>query len=162
MKRLLITCMLFAGISNVFAQSYCTIKKVHAYYNVTMPGMQMTDDNGNPIPVLPNITRFIYVEYAGSKMPEIKTVLYNNEALLFTVLGIKEKTVSIGDKNLNPNNTITAKKGNSFLKIDLNPPDGKTAADIDCKNIIIKYRSAGKICKSNLTLEKRFNTVPRY
>ena len=41
-------------------------------------------------------------------------------------LKVRAKTVSVGDKNLNPNNSITAKKGNSFLKIDLQPAEGKT------------------------------------
>jgi len=89
MKRFLISSILLVAVANVFGQNYCTIKKAYAFYNASMPGIQMTDDNGNPIPVLPNFTRFIYAEYVGSKMPEIKSVLYNNEVLSFTVTGIK-------------------------------------------------------------------------
>jgi hypothetical protein len=162
MKTLFVYCLLLTGASYSCAQKPCPVMKAYAYYNVSMPGMQMVDENGNPIPVLPMFTRFIYVEYIGSKMPEIKAVLYNNEALSFTITGIKEKTITIGDKNLNPNNTITAKKGSSFFKIDLYPQDGKTMADTDYKNIIIKYKAAGKICSFYLNREKEFNTPPRY
>jgi hypothetical protein len=162
MKILLLQIFLLTGFSTSFAQVSCNIKKAYAFYNASMPGVQMVDENGNPIPVLPSYIRFIYVEYSSAKMPDIKAVIYNNEALSFTITGIKERTVSIGDKNLNPNNTITAKKGSTFLKIDLYPKDGKTMAETDYKNIIIKYKSAGKLCKFNLNFEKQFNTLPRY
>lgn len=162
MKRVLLSIILIAGISGAFAQSYCTVKKAYAFYNVSMPGVQMIDENGNPIPPKPNITRFIYVEYNGAKMPDIKAVQYNAAALSFSVVSIKERTVSIGDKNLNPNNTITAKKGNKFLKINLYTEDGKAMPDSDCKNIIIKYKAAGKFCKFYVTREKEFNTPPHY
>ena len=162
MKRVLLSIILIAVISGAFAQSYCTVKKAYAFYNVSMPGVQMVDENGNPIPPKPNITRFIYAEYSGAKMPDIKAVQYNAAALSFSVVSIKERTVSIGDKNLNPNNTITAKKGNKFLKINLYTEDGKAMPDSDCKNIIIKYKAAGKLCKFYLTGEKEFNTPPRY
>ena len=162
MKIIFLHIFLLTGFSVSFAQNSCKIKKAYAFYIASMPGVQMVDDNGNPIPVLPMFTRFIYVEYIGSKMPEIKEILYNNETLLFTITGIKEKTVSIGDKNLNPNNTITAKKGSTFLKIDLYPQDGKTMSDTDYKNIIIKYKAAGKLCKFFVSREKEFATPPRY
>jgi hypothetical protein len=150
------------GFSVSFAQVTCNIKKVHAFYNVSMPGAQMVDENGNPIPPKPNITRFIYVEYSGTKMPDIKSVLYNGVLLDFSIVSVKEKTVSIGDKEQNPGNTITAKKGNTFLKINLQPFEGKTMPDADCKNIIIKSKLAGKLCKFYVTGEKEFATLPRY
>lgn len=153
---------MLAGFSVSCAQSNCTVKKAYAWYNVSMPGAQMTDENGNPIPPKPIITRFIYVEYSGSKLPEIKSVIYSNTALDYTVVSVKEKTISIGDKKLNPNKTITAKKGNSFLKLDLQPFEGKTMPDADCKSIIIKSKIAGKLCKFYVTTEKEFATLPRY
>ena len=162
MKRFLLSIILIAVISSAFAQSYCTVKKAYAFYNVSMPGVQMVDENGNPIPVLPLVNRFIYVEFSGSKMPDIKTVLYNNNALPFTLTAVKQKTVSIGDKNLNPDNTIIAKKGNTFLKINLHADVEKPMPDPDSKNIVIKYKSAGKLCKFYVTREKEFNTPPRY
>jgi len=162
MKILFLHIFLLMGFSVSYAQSNCTVKKAYAYYNVSSPGVQMADENGNPIPPKPNITRFIYIEYSGSKPPEIRAVMYNNTALNYTVVRVKEKTVSVGDKELNPENTITAKRGNSFLQIDLQPFEGKTMPEVNCKKITIKSRAAGKICTLNILSERQFLTLPRY
>jgi hypothetical protein len=162
MKTFLLHILLLAGFSSSFAQSHCTVKKAYAFYNVSMPGAQMADEHGNPIPPKANITRFIYVEYSGTKMPDITSVLYNNTALDYTVIKVIAKIVSIGDKKLNPNNTITAKRGNTFLQITLQPFEGKAIPDADCKSIIIKSKIAGKLCKFYCTGEKQFATLPRY
>lgn len=162
MKILLLHIFLLTVFSVSFAQGSCNIKKGYAFYNVSMPGTQMADENGKPIPPKPNITRFIYVEYSGSKMPEIKSVLYNGVSLDFYVLRVKEKKVSVGDKKLNPGNTITAKKGNSFIHVTLQSFEGKTMPDADCKDIIVKSKLAGKLCKFYITREKEFETLPRY
>ena len=162
MKILLLHIVLLTGSLVSFAQVNCNIKKAYAFYNVEMPGIQMADENGNLIHPKANITRFIYVEYSGSKKPDIKSVLYNGVLLDFTVVSVKEKAVSIGDKELNPGNTITAKKGNTFLQINLQPSEGKTMPEADCKNIVIKSKLAGKLCKFYVTREKEFATLPRY
>ncbi len=162
MKILLLHILLLTGFSVSFAQGNCNIKKAYAWYNVSMPGVQMADEHGNPVAPKANLTRFIYVEYSGSKMPDIKSVLYNGVSLDFSVVRVKEKTVTVGDKELNPGNTITAKKGNSFLQINLQPFEGKTMPEADCKNIIIKSKLGGKLCKFYVTSEKAFATLPRY
>ncbi|MBK8520110.1 MAG: hypothetical protein IPL54_04255 [Chitinophagaceae bacterium] len=127
-----------------------------------MPGAQMADENGNPIPPRASITRFIYVEYSGTKMPDIKAVLYNGVSLDFSIVRVKEKTIAVGDQDLNPGNTITAKKGNTLLQINLQPFEGKTMPEAGSKNIIIKSKFAGKLCKFYVTNEKAFATLPRY
>jgi len=162
MKILFLHIFLLTGIPVSFAQGNCNINKAYAWYNVSMPGVQMVDENGKPIPPQANITRFIYIEYNGSKMPEVKSVLYNCVSFDFSVVGVKEKTVSIGDKKLNPGKTITAKKGNTFLQINLQPFEGKTMPEAACKNIIIKSKLAGKLCKFYVAGEKEFATLPRY
>jgi hypothetical protein len=162
MKILLLHIFLLTGFSVSFAQVNCNIKKAYAFYNVSMPGAQMVDENGNPVRPKANITRLIYVEYSGTKMPDIKAVLYNGVSLNFSVVGVKEKTVSIGDKELNQGKTITVKKGNFFLQINLQPFEGKAMPDADCKNITIKSKLAGKLCKFYVTGEKEFATLPRY
>jgi len=162
MKIFFLPIFLLACFSASFAQSNCTIKKAYAYYNVSMPGAQMADENGNPIPPKPIITRIIYVEYSGSKMPKIESVLYNNIALNYNVMKINAKTISIGYKKLNPGNIIKAKKGNSLLQIDLQPFEGKTMPEINCKNIIIKSKAGGKLCRFFLGSEKEFVTAPSY
>lgn len=162
MKIFLLSLFLVSGVSASIAQGNCTVKKAYAYYNASMPGTQMMDENGNKIDPKPIITRFIYVEYSGTKAPEIRSVTYNNTALDYKVVIIKEKTVFAGDKEFNPKNSITAKKGNSFLKIDLQPFEGKTMPDINCKSIVIKSTVAGKTCTLKLQKEKEFLTPPRY
>ncbi len=162
MKLLILSSLFLTATFYCFAQNAGTIKKAYAYYSVSMPGMQMADENGNPIDPKPNITRFIFVEYSGTKMPDIKEVLYNASQLSFSIVDVKEKTVSIGDKTLNPNNSISAKKGNSLLKIELQPADGKTMPDTACKNIIIKSKLGSKLYKFYVTGEKQFATLPRY
>ncbi len=162
MKFLIASFLFITASLQSVAQNSCTIKKAYAFYNASMPGVQMVDENGSPIPVLPMYTRFIYVEYTGSKMPEIKTVLYNNVILLFSIESVKEKTVLIGDQSIKPNNIINAKKGNSFLKIIVHADLEKTMPEIDCKNIVIKSKFAGKRCTFYVTRETAFASLPRY
>lgn len=162
MKTLIISCLFLSAAFNSFAQNCGNIKKVYAYYNVSMPGTQMVDENGNPVNPKPNITRFIYVEYSGTKIPDIKTIVYGGKELSFSVVNVKDKTVWIGDKELNPNNSITVKKGNRLLKIDLQPASGKTMPDADCKSIVIKSRVGGKLCRFYVSSEKEFATLPSY
>jgi len=162
MKALIISFLFLTATPYCFAQNNCNIKKAYAYYNESMPGAQRADENGNPINPKPIVTRFIYVEYSGSKMPEIKTVLYNNIQLVFSVINVATKKVSAGDKKLNPDNSIIAKKGNSFLKIDLQPAEGQTMPEANCKSIVINSKSAGKLCKYYVMGEKPFATPPMY
>lgn len=162
MKSLIISALFLTVTTYCLAQKSCNIKGAFAWYNASRPGMQMVDENGNPVDPKPNITRFIYVEYGGSKLPEIKSITYNNIELLFTVIALKEKTVWAGDKTINLNNSITAKKGNSLLKIDLQPGEGKTMPDTGCKSIVIKSKVAGKLCKFYVPAEKQFATYPTY
>ena len=162
MKALIISLLFLTASPYCFAQSSGTIKKAYAYYSISMPGMQMADENGNPIEPKPNITRFIYVEYSGTKMPDIKEVVYNAEQLSFSIVDIKEKIVSIGDKTLNPDNSITAKKGNSLLKIELQPAEGKTMPATACKTIVIKSKLGSRLYKFYITGEKKLATLPMY
>jgi hypothetical protein len=162
MKALIISLLFLTATPYCFAQSCGTLKKGYAYYNVSLPGMQMVDENGNAVNPKANITRFIYIEYSGTKMPDIKTVLYNNAELQFSVTPVTAKTVLVGDKKLNPNNRITTKKGNSFLKIDLQPADGKAMPDTGCKSITIKSKASGKLCSFIVSSEKEFATPPMY
>lgn len=162
MKVLLLHIFLLGLLPASFAQSNCAVKKAYAYYNVSMPGAQRVDENGNAVDPKPIITRFIYVEYNGAKAPEIRSVTYNNTALDYRVIVIREKTVYAGEKQFNPRNSITAKKGNSFLRVDLQPFEGKTMPAVDCKKITIKTISAGKTCTLSLQNEKKFAAPPNY
>lgn len=162
MKPFIISCLFLVASFYCFAQSDCSIKKAYAYYNASMPGTQMVDENGNPITPKPNITRFIYVEYSGTKMPVIKAVLYNGEEISFSVTTIKEKIVWAGDKELNPDKRITAKKGNTLLKINLNMDGEKPIPETGCKSIVIKTKKKNGTCVFKLVKESEFLTLPRY
>ena len=54
-------------------------KKAYAFYTVSIPGVQMADENGNPVPPKPICGTVYLFEWSGSKNPEIETVLYNNK-----------------------------------------------------------------------------------
>lgn len=144
------------------AQNSCNIKKALAWFSSAMPGAQRVDENGNPVNPRPIITRFVYVEYSGAKAPDIKSVTYNGAELQFTVVKLADKTVWAGDKQLNPKNSITAKKGNTLLKIDLQPAEGKEMPDGGCKTIIIRSKVSGKLCRFYVPAEKQFETLPMY
>ena len=162
MKAFILSFLFLTVVTACFAQRNCSIKKAYAWYNVSMPGTQMSDENGNPIPPKKNIIRFIYVEYSAAKIPDIKSVLYNFTELSFSVVNVTAKTVSIGDKKMNPNCSITAKKGNKLLKIDLQPAEGKIMPDTDSKSIVIKSKVAGKLCAYYIMGEKEFFSPPNY
>ncbi|MBL7703751.1 MAG: hypothetical protein JNM14_15995 [Ferruginibacter sp.] len=161
MKTILLGLFLSGCFSVSFAQNNCSVKKGTAYYTSSIPGAQMADENGNPVPPKPVITRFIYLEYSGIKVPAIKSVSYNGVELSLTVISVKEKT-AFPDKEQNPGEVIKAKKGNSLLKIDLQPEEGKTMPATGSKSIIVKYKTSGKLCRFYIFSEKRLETLPMY
>ena len=145
------------------AQTNCNIKKAYAFYTVSVPGMQMVDENGNPIPPKADITRFIYIECLGTTKPQIKTVLYNNKDLFATVTAAVEKTVIPGgDLGNNKDFKITATKGYSVWKIELQPHGDNQMPGQDCKNIIIQLKVKGKTCSFKLAKETELTTLQRY
>ena len=163
MKQLFISVLLILPILISVAQPKCKIKKAYAFYTVSVPGMQMVDENGNPIPPQIDITRFIYLEWSGLKRPEIETVLYNKKPLLATVTAVPGSTVNPESEFVNTNGfKITASKNNSLWKIDLQTVSGSPMPDQNCKNIIIKIKGTGKTCAFKLVNERQIMTLPRY
>lgn len=163
MKALFISTCLLVAILNCNAQAGCNIKKAYAYYTVSIPGMQMSDENGNPIPPKIDITRFIYLEGVGTAKPQISTVLYNNKSLRITVVAVKNKTVVPG-KELSENNNfkIISKKGNSLWKIELQPQGDSIMPGAGCKDITIKINVKSKTCSFKLVKEEQLMVLPRY
>lgn len=145
------------------AQTGCNIKKASAFYTVSVPGIQMVDENGNAIPPKADIVRFIYIECFGKTKPEIKTVLYNNKNLPATVTAVKEKTVIPGgDLGNNKDFKITANKSNSLWKIELQPQADNSMPGQNCKSIIIKMKVKDKTCSFKLSKETELMTLQRY
>lgn len=163
MRSLFTILFMAAFVFNLDAQTKCTIKKAYAFYTVSTPGMQMTDENGNPIAPKAEIARFIYLEYCGKDRPELDTVLYNDVAVNATLSPVSGKSVIPGD---NPENNapfkITAKNANRLWRIDLHPAAGKEMPVPVCNNIVIKSRAKNKTCSFKLVNEKQLASMPRY
>lgn len=155
--------MMLGWVFTACAQGTCNVKKAYAFYTVSTPGVQMTDDNGNPIPPKATIQRFIYIEWCGVKQPDIEKVLYNNMALEATMTAVEGNTVIPGENTANNSDfKITAKKCNSLWKIELQPSAGNPMPEQGSKNIIIKSREAGKTCEFKIATEQLLMTMPRY
>lgn len=163
MKKAFFVVLFSAEILTACAQTKCNIKKAYAFYTVSMPGVQMVDENGNPVPPLPVIERFIYLEWKGSKKPEIETVYYDASRFTMAVTKIEGSSISVGEKfgNIQPI-TIRAAKNYSLWKIEAYPVEGKISIATDCKNILLKIRSAGKICTYKILKESQVSGLPRY
>lgn len=163
MRSLFTILFMAAFVFNLDAQSKCAIKKAYAFYTVSTPGMQMTDENGNPIPPKADIARFIYIEYCGKDRPELESVLYDQIALNATLSPVNGKSVIPGE---NPKNNvpfkITAKNANRLWRIDLHPVAGKEMPETGCKNIVIKNRVKNKTCSVQLVNETQLASMPRY
>jgi hypothetical protein len=163
MKNIGMTLLLLVVVLTSFGQTKCNIKKAYAFYSASIPGAQMVDENGNPVPPKVDITRFIYFEWIGTAKPKIETVSYNNKALSATLVPVKGRSVTPGNEFSENNNfVIRAQKNNLLWKIELQPKDGNSMPGQDCKNIIIKTRIKGKICTIKLVTEKQLETLPRY
>ena len=163
MKKAFLIVMLSAGILSSFAQTKCNIKKAYAYYTVNMPGVQMVDEKGNPVPPIPQIERFIYLEWKGSKKPEIETVYYDTASLTIVLTKVEGSSVSVGEKwGNNQPFIIKSSKGYSLWKIEAYPVEGKIPVATDCKNILLKIKSARKSCAYKILKESQVLGLPRY
>ncbi len=164
MKKILLLVISSASLISAGAQDKCGIKKAYAFYTVTMPGTQMTDGKGNPVDAIPFTDHFIYIECKGNAKPVIDSVVFNNNLALKAVVKMAEgKKISAG-KRLNGDNnyTITAKKGNTLWKLELQPPRDKPVVIQNAKNISIRTRSGGLKCEYHLTKETELASLPRY
>ena len=163
MKKALLSILLLTFFFVSFAQVKCNIKKAYAYYTVNVPGVQMVDENGNPVPPVPQIERFIYLEWKGSKKPEIETVYYDTSSLTMALTKVEGSSVSVGEKWANNQPfTIKSAKGYSLWKIEAYPVEGEKSVATDCKNILLKIKSAGKSCAYKILKESQVLGIPRY
>jgi hypothetical protein len=163
MKNIVISIFLLASALTSFAQPNYNIKKAYAFYTISVPGVQMADENGNPIPPKVDIGRFIYIECSGTRKPVIEKVLYNYKVLSATLSAIKGNSVIPGSE-LSKNNEfkITAKRGNCLWKVELQTIGTDSMPEQDCKNIVIKYKANNKTRILKLVKETQLMTMPRY
>lgn len=161
MKKIFIFLLLCVAGSFVYAQLKCNINKAWAFYTVSYPGVQMTDENGNPIPPKLMIDRFIYIEWCGSKKPDVTEVLYNNRAFSAVLEKVEGRSVIAG-KDLSPENKIRISAGRCkrLWKLILVPKDEDKVPEPGSRQIVIKTRSPGA-CVFKLAKETRLMTLPR-
>lgn len=163
MKSIFISAVLMVLSLTTAAQNNCNIKIAYAFYTLSMPGMQMSDEHGNPIPAKVNINRFIYIECCGKADPEIETVLYNDTAIIATLIAVKSNSVIPGtDIDNNRKHTITKKKSNRLWKLELQPAGDNPMPAKDCGNILIKLKVKGKSSSYQLLKETALATLPAY
>ncbi|HMU73167.1 MAG TPA: hypothetical protein PLA61_10420 [Ferruginibacter sp.] len=164
MKRMILSFWAALFAIAVHAQSSCGIVRAWAYFTVSMPGAQMVDDNGNPVPPVPNVNRFIYVECAGGKKPVIGQVVYNEEMFAATVVATTGGTISPGKRNSDEKDIrLKARKGNRIWKIELRPNADKPQNPEACKNIRLQGIIAGKNCVFRIPAsELQLYTPPAY
>ena len=163
MKRILFSALFFALVFGCFAQSNCLVRNAYAFYTISVAGMAMADENGNTIPPVPIIKRFIYLEWTSAKPPTIEKVLYDKNTYIATVTAVQDNTVVPGlseDNNIGHN--ITIKKFNSLWKIELQPEADDKKEKEGAASIIIKLRMADKICSYSITKETLLKTPPSY
>ncbi len=163
-KKILSVIVLVACIMAAEAQVKCNLNKAYAWFTVSIPGTQMVDENGNRVPPVPQVNRFIYLDWKGMNKPVIETVYYNNIAFTATVEKAESNTVSVGkDLDSEKNIVIKAKKGYTFWKLELQPVVDKPQDPASCKNIVIKLKLAGKVCTYKIAAgETQLYSPPRY
>ena len=94
----------------------------------------------------------------------IESVSYNNIVFKTTIEKLKGNNVPVG-KDLHNEKEIAfrTRKGNTSWKLELQPVDDKPQDPAACKNIVIRLRSAGKICTYRITGgESQLYSPPMY
>lgn len=163
MKNIFLFVIMSGAVLTSCAQTKCHLKKAYAFYTVSIPGVQMADENGNPVPPKPYMERFIYIEWSGSKNPEIETVLYNSKPMAVTLAAVDGTSVSPGeDTGNNKDYKITSKKCNNLWKLQLQPPSGNEMPAQNCNNIVIKIKGGDIACEFKLAKETELATFLRY
>lgn len=164
MKKIVVTVILIAGIILTEAQVKCNLNKAYAWFTVSIPGTQMVDENGNRVPPVLQVSRFIYLEWKGMNKPVIETVYYNNIAFTATVEKAGNNIISVGkDLNTEKDIVIKVKKGYTCWKLVLQPVVDKPQDPAACKNIVIKLKLAGKVCTYKIPAgETQLYSPPSY
>ena len=164
MKKTYFTCLLIAAVFSSCAQVKCSINKAYAYFTVSIPGAQMVDEKGNPVPPIPQVERFIYLEGKGVNKPVIESVYYNNTMFTVVLTKVEGNNISAGKRTEDGKEvTIKARNGNALWKLELQPSADKPQDPSAAKNISIRLKTAGKLCTYKISGgELQLATEPRY
>ena len=159
------TMLMLTGIFfiNGFAQNAPKIQRAYAFYSITIPGMAMQDDKGNTIDPIATIDRSIFVESPGTKMPDIRSVSYNKILYKAVIKKLDENAVQVGtNAETEKEIVLSAKKGNSLWKLELQLMKDTDKAPKDVKHIIIQGRYNKRPYSFNLYNETKLASLPRY
>lgn len=164
MKKTVFAGLLTALVFSSCAQVKCSINKAYAYFTVSMPGTQMVDEKGNRVPPVPQVERVIYIEGRGLNKPVVESVSYNNEKFTPVLSKVEDSYVSPGKRYEDEKEiTLKAKPGNTLWRLELQPLSGKPQPASAYSNILIKLKTAGKICSYKVPGgESQLFTLPRY
>lgn len=163
MKKIGALIILTGSLLNSFAQTGCYIKKAYAYFAVTVPGMLIADENGNPVPPVREITRFIYFEWDSKNAPVLRSIMYNDVEIPASLVATDSSSVIVGNSfETGERVMISAKKCNQLWKIELRQPAGNAGLNLECKNILLKIAGSGKVCEFGLKNESQLMSLPRY
>ena len=156
--------MLMAAVFSCRAQVKCGIYKACAYFTVSIPGTQMVDEKGNPVPPIPQVERYIYLETRGMSKPVIESVSYSNNIFTAVLSKVEGNAVSAGKKTEDAKEVIIkARNGNALWKLELQPVTDKPQDPSACRNIMIKLKTAGRICSYKVPGgESQLSAPPRY
>lgn len=158
---------IIALLSLFIVTGYCNaqyrIQKAQAFFTVSTPGMQMTDEKGNKINPEQIIDRFIYVECKYNGKPTIDTVWYNGILYNATVAATEESVLKIGvKKNSGTPVTLSVKKGNHIWRVDVGQATGKTLPHDLVRKILIKGKLDKVKFSYTITTETELSTPDRY
>lgn len=163
MKKIIFAALNVCFVLASCAQTKCTVKKAYAFYTVTIAGAAIVDENGNVIPPKPQITRFIYLEMAGTKTPVIEKIMYDSIQYSNQIERVEGNTIIPGETNTeNAKHTIRVKKNNSLWKIILQSTDENVKATEGVSEIRISFKNGNKSCTYKLKKEILLHTAPRY
>ena len=164
MKKFFFTLSFSAAILSSIAQVKCNVNRAYAYFTVSIPGAQIVDEKGDPVPPVPQVERFIYFEYNGKGKPKIDSVYYNKKPLAVTLSKVEGKEVTVGKKSENERPTIIrAYKGGSVWRLDILIANNNPQIAAACNDISIRLKTTGKICTYKIPGgETKLFSLPRY
>ena len=163
MKTILMILCMTGAVLTSGAQKKCNIKKGYAFYTISIPGVQMADENGNPVPPVPTIDRYIYFEWSGADKPVIESVMYNKISQTIVISKIDSNwVIPVTDHANNKDYKIKADKCNSLWAIQLHHITDKPAVERGCKDIVIRLKGIDSNCEFKLVKETELTSLPRY
>jgi hypothetical protein len=95
--RIVVSFCCFYYCNLLFAQtSPAAIVRAKSFYKTRSQGMQMVDENGQPVPLQPDVFHFTVLEVKGKQAPVVDSLFYYGRYCHSTVSGISSRNWIIG------------------------------------------------------------------